>query len=208
MVLWHNRKHYENNGELNELTKQSPKKILIAGIVIILVCCLFPPWICTYKAESRYSENPAGYALIISPPDPESSNRFGIKLDTSRLLLQLFIVFIATGAGVLIFEDKGKKAIRGSNLPPLSSNENTEEKGETLPSVQQREPARTKEETEKWASDFIKSVAERVERERTNREIARKGLTGESARLAEEKAKTDFEENNKILVDDTKSEEK
>lgn len=90
---------------MNSLNKVQ-KKILIAGIIIILVCCLFPPWVRTYKAQSTYSERSAGYALIISPPRTRNSMRFGIKLDTSRLLLQLFIVSIATGAGVLISKDK------------------------------------------------------------------------------------------------------
>lgn len=90
---------------MNSLNKVQ-KKILIAGIIIILVCCLFPPWVRTYKAESIYSERSAGYALIILPPQTGNSIRFGIKLDTSRLLLQLFIVSIATGAGVLISKDK------------------------------------------------------------------------------------------------------
>ena len=89
---------------MNSLNKVQ-KKIFIAGIIIILVCCLFPPWVRTYKAKSTYSERSAGYALIISPPRT-GNIRFGIKLDTSRLLLQLFIVSIATGAGVLISKDK------------------------------------------------------------------------------------------------------
>ena len=90
---------------MNSLNKVQ-KKILIAGIIIILVCCLFPPWVRTYKAQSTYSERSAGYALIISPPQTRNNMRFGIKLDTSRLLLQLFIVSIATGAGVLISKNK------------------------------------------------------------------------------------------------------
>ena len=91
---------------MNSLNKVQ-KKILIAGIVIILVCCLFPPWVRTYKAESTYSERSAGYALIISPPQPPGIfGSFGIKFDISRSLLQLFIVSIATGTGVLISKDK------------------------------------------------------------------------------------------------------
>jgi hypothetical protein len=85
---------------------KSQKKILTIGIIVTLVCCVFPPWVRTYKATSTYSERSIGYALIISPPRAGSSMRVGVKLDTSRLLLQIFIISIATGAGVLLTKRK------------------------------------------------------------------------------------------------------
>jgi len=82
-------------------------KILTIGIIVVLVCCLFPPWVHTFKAKSIYSEESAGYSLIVYPPQRKSNNpRFGVKLDTSRLLLQIFIISIATGAGVLLTKRK------------------------------------------------------------------------------------------------------
>lgn len=87
---------------------QIQKKILITGIILILACSLFPPWVHTFKAKGTYSEESAGYSLIISPPARKISDnvRFGVKLDTSRLLLQIFIISIATGAGVLFTKRK------------------------------------------------------------------------------------------------------
>ena len=82
-------------------------KILIIGIILILACCLFPPWVHTYKARSIYSEESAGYSLIVEPPKKKyDSQRYGVKLDTTRLLLQIFIVSLATGAGVLLTKNK------------------------------------------------------------------------------------------------------
>ena len=86
---------------------QIQKKILITGIILILACCLFPPWVHTFKAKSIYSEESAGYSLIVNPPQRKNNDlRFGVKLDTSRLLLQIFIISIATGAGVLLIKRK------------------------------------------------------------------------------------------------------
>ena len=88
--------------KMNSLNKIQ-KKILTIGVVVILICCLFPPWVHTFKAKSIYSEESAGYAPIISPPSKkQNSVGFGVKLDISRLLLQIFIIFIATGAGALL----------------------------------------------------------------------------------------------------------
>ncbi len=83
------------------------KKILTIGVIVILVCCLFPPWVHTFKAKSIHSEESAGYALIVSPPSKKrNSVGFGVKLDISRLLLQIFIISIATGAGALLVKEK------------------------------------------------------------------------------------------------------
>lgn len=87
---------------------KNQKKLIIIGAILIFVCCLFPPWLRTYKAESIYSERSIGYALITSPPKAGKSVRFGVKLDVSRLLLQIFIISIATGTGVFVFKDQGK----------------------------------------------------------------------------------------------------
>ena len=76
-------------------------------LVAIILCCAFPPWIHTFKAEGIYSEESAGYSLLIDPPSRKKANiRFGVKLDTSRLLLQVFMVFFTTGFGIFISKDK------------------------------------------------------------------------------------------------------
>ena len=90
---------------MNSLNK-AQKKILITGIVLIIVCCLFPPWVRTYRASLTYSERSIGYSLIISPPKVGARLNLGVKLDSSRLLLQIFIISLATGAGVLLAKEK------------------------------------------------------------------------------------------------------
>ena len=91
------------------LAKQQ-KKIIIIGVILLIACCLFPPWIYTFKANGIYSEESAGYSLFINPPAKKTNNpKFGVKLDTSRLLLQFFMVSISTGLGVFIFQNKRQK---------------------------------------------------------------------------------------------------
>jgi len=91
---------------MNSLNKLQ-KKVVIIGFVAIILCCAFPSWIHTYKAEGVYSEESAGYSLLIDPPSRKKDNiRFGVKLDTSRLLLQIFMVSLATGFGIFISKDK------------------------------------------------------------------------------------------------------
>ena len=93
-----------------EMLAKQQKKIIIIGAILLIVCCLFPPWIYTFKASGMYSEESAGYSLFINPPAKKSKNpRFGVKLDTSRLLLQFFMISISTGLGVFISQNKQQK---------------------------------------------------------------------------------------------------
>ena len=90
-------------GPVNKLQRL----IIVVGAIAILACCLFPPWVHTFKAEGIYSEESAGYSLLISPPARKSKSvKFGIKLDSSRLLLQIFIITISTGLGVFLSHKK------------------------------------------------------------------------------------------------------
>ena len=83
------------------------KKIIIIGATTIIICCFFPPWIHTFNAKGIYSEESAGYSLLTTPPVKKRDNvRFGVKLDISRLLLQIFMISITTGVGVFILKDK------------------------------------------------------------------------------------------------------
>lgn len=81
-------------------------KIIIIGAFAIIACDLFPPWINTFKFKNTYSEKPAGYSLITDPPRIRSDVRYSVKLDTSRLLLQILVVAISAGVGVFAFRDK------------------------------------------------------------------------------------------------------
>jgi hypothetical protein len=83
------------------------KKILIVGIVIVLLIGVVPPWKHTFKSSSTYSEVPAGYSFITSPP-PRRSKSFshGIKIDISRLVIQWIVTIAATTAGVMLTAKK------------------------------------------------------------------------------------------------------
>lgn len=82
---------------------KSQRIISLAGITVIVLMGLFPPWTYTYKYEATYSERPAGYSFIAAPLSPRiSSLSAGIKLDLSRLLIQWAITIAALGFGVLL----------------------------------------------------------------------------------------------------------
>ena len=83
------------------------KKILIVGIVIVLLIGVVPPWKHTFKSSSTYSEVPAGYSFITSPP-PRRVKSFshGIKIDISRLVIQWIVTIAATTAGVMLTAKK------------------------------------------------------------------------------------------------------
>lgn len=83
------------------------KKILIVGIVIVLLIGVVPPWKHTFKSSSTYSEVPAGYSFITSPP-PRRAKSFshGIKIDISRLVIQWIVTIAATTAGVMLTAKK------------------------------------------------------------------------------------------------------
>lgn len=76
-------------------------RIVLAGAVLFVAMGLYPPWIETAHANAAERENPAGYALFMLPPEAEEGIVFGVRLDTSRLLLQWLVLSVATGALVL-----------------------------------------------------------------------------------------------------------
>ena len=93
----------EKRQKKSSLFSEKQKKILIAGIVIIFLMGLFPPWLYTFKRNSIYSERTAGYSFIMDSPTPKlKSIANGIKLDFSKLFLQWFLVVIATGLGIYL----------------------------------------------------------------------------------------------------------
>lgn len=78
------------------------QKIVIVGIVLFALMGLFPPWTYTVDAQAIHRERPAGYTLIISPPEPEEKAiAFGVKIDISRLVIQWLVLVAATGLGVI-----------------------------------------------------------------------------------------------------------
>jgi hypothetical protein len=85
--------------ELN--TKQ--RRLIWVGIVIIAIMGVFPPWTHTFKNHLTYSEVPAGYCFIASPPNKliPSSIFSGVKVDMARLLVQLIGTMIILSLGLL-----------------------------------------------------------------------------------------------------------
>lgn len=81
----------------------SQKMVLIAGAALIAAMALFPPWTYTFQYQSTYSEEPAGYSFIASPPLPKSPRLTdGIKIDVARLSLQALGVLALMGIGFLL----------------------------------------------------------------------------------------------------------
>ena len=85
-------------------------RILISSGVIFVAMGLFPPWTYTLDAQSIHREKPAGYALIILPPNPEKdAPAFGVRLDVSRLSIQWLILVAATGGLLLLAREPDSK---------------------------------------------------------------------------------------------------
>ena len=88
---------------MNMEVNSKQRKVIVAGMALIVAMALFPPWIYTFKYQSTYSENPAGYASIIMPPSSESGRRSeGVKVDLSRLLIQILAVSALTCIGFIL----------------------------------------------------------------------------------------------------------
>lgn len=87
------------------------QKIVVVGVVLFVLMGLIPPWTYTLHTQAIQREKPAGYALIISPPEPERENAaaFGVRIDISRLIIQWLVMAAATGLGVFISKAKAKE---------------------------------------------------------------------------------------------------
>ena len=76
--------------------------MILAGIAVIVLMGLFPPWTYTFKASGIYSEESAGYSFIAFPPSRKRERpAHGVKIDMSRLLLQWGVTIASSGFGVL-----------------------------------------------------------------------------------------------------------
>ena len=85
-------------------------RILLAAGVIFVAMGIFPPWTYTLDAQSIHHEKPAGYAFIVSPPNPEKdSPAFGVRLDISRLLIQWLVLVAATSGLLLLAREPDSK---------------------------------------------------------------------------------------------------
>lgn len=72
-------------------------KIILGGLVCIVLCGLFPPWINVLDVPYHaHNKTPAGYALIIFPPQTKGG-AWGIEIDGKRLLIKWVCIAAATG---------------------------------------------------------------------------------------------------------------
>jgi hypothetical protein len=95
------------------------KFILLCGVLILVLCGLFPPW--QYTADHNgnggfHARKSAGYSLIVCPPAPEHSGvAFGVQLDFGRLFLEWAALAAVTGMGWLLF-------VKRPTTPPATGN--------------------------------------------------------------------------------------
>lgn len=84
------------------------KAIIVVGAVVGISMGLIPPWTNIYTIPF-HQKNPAGYALLFSPPYPEE-NSYGlggsVELDIDRLIIQWVIVAMAIGLGIVLANKK------------------------------------------------------------------------------------------------------
>jgi hypothetical protein len=83
-------------------------KIIVGGLACIVLCGLFPPWINVLDVPYHaHSKTPAGYALIILPPESKGGS-WGVQIDTGRLFIE-WICIAAIAGIVLVMNDKPQK---------------------------------------------------------------------------------------------------
>ena len=95
--------------------------VLLFGGVLLLLCLLFPPWSYTYqRAGISQVKKSAGYGFLLSPPEPEHSQRryalslyHGMTFDWSRLILQVAVIVISTAVAWFLFERIARRGREG-----------------------------------------------------------------------------------------------
>ncbi|MCF6256217.1 MAG: hypothetical protein L3J98_07695 [Gammaproteobacteria bacterium] len=103
------------------------------GIILMTINIIFPPWVYTVNGGSFHSENPAGYYSIFEPPSPESSKpAHGVKIDLSRLLIQVVAIILISALGMI----KAKPGIQKAR----ESKENIRNSEKEKPTVKSGDP--------------------------------------------------------------------
>ncbi|MDO8803522.1 MAG: hypothetical protein Q7R35_03740 [Elusimicrobiota bacterium] len=80
------------------------RKLIWAALVTLAIMGSVPPWTYTFMGpQGNYSETPAGYSFIVSPPPKQKDSVFfGVKLDMGRLSVQFIGILTALGLGLLL----------------------------------------------------------------------------------------------------------
>jgi hypothetical protein len=76
---------------ITSVVSRLERQIIALGLVVILGICLIPPWKETFaRPGAAPTERPLGYFPIWSPPEPTRVSRaFGVKIDVTRMTIQL-----------------------------------------------------------------------------------------------------------------------
>lgn len=86
------------------------KVILAIGAAAFCAMGVCPPWTQTFKYQATYSEKPAGYALVFSPPSPARQEpMYGVTLDSRRLLVQWAVLTVIVGVLWLTVKDSPRR---------------------------------------------------------------------------------------------------
>jgi hypothetical protein len=114
--------------------RNSQLKVIYAGLIIVVLMGLFPPWNYTFispRGGYGQSERSAGYHPIFYPPPPEVENWpvYGVRIDFVRLLIQWIIVGLLTGGLVLFLRERKSplgliSAGQSESLPQEKSQQN------------------------------------------------------------------------------------
>lgn len=99
---------------------QRQRKVLIAGAILVALSILYPPWVQIVKTDKYSSQQAIGYHFIQSPPKMHGY-AFGHTIDTTRLIIQLFGIFLMTGFGIYFLKTPPPK-------PPTAKPQNASER--------------------------------------------------------------------------------
>lgn len=86
--------------------------VVVASAILFVAMGLYPPWICTeFLRPGLQIQNPFKYGLLTDPPAGYGSAPFGcaVSLDTSRLLVQWFVLAVVTLALIHLVKERRKE---------------------------------------------------------------------------------------------------
>ena len=87
------------------------KTVLWAGIAIIALMGIFPPWVYEFGEALGGVKHDAGYKCILTPPERQPKSRdispIRANIDVPRLCVQWFVIVVINGG--LIYTFKGKR---------------------------------------------------------------------------------------------------
>jgi hypothetical protein len=98
--------------------------VIVAAFAFVLAG-LFPPWLHTYDGPAGHARSDAGYAFILSPPPLKGMpERYGVQLDTSRLLIEWVCVFAVSGTVWYLLGDARARRAEGRSESGHAGNRN------------------------------------------------------------------------------------